>query len=476
MYSFDHDLATFVSIGSATVSDDGTVIRSDPGVGVLKAGWYCGGPPTPAGSVGVCGDCKTCNGSTCVKDPLQDGNACTAANNQPGVCSDSNGDCIPINVTIKSIWSDQFPGITVNGLPAIAGQRGAGEKSAYVLLGARSASTAAVAGELAITPDTPQARAKVLIRMMKSGGTPEGTGSISGTTASVTTSAPSQIQDYFLVAGIDVNGNGTLDANEIVSTSNQTYRVVPQASYDSSLSFLNTINAVPLIFPNTRNLLSAFTSSTSPAGASSGTATLVINEPCLSHNVGARFSNSGTATIPYYQFPASSAYADDIRNSATVNALIDATRDLHLPEVLAYFSANPSVNAHTFGPWALVNSGGKVVGGSDCSNADTATAISPSFSTDGNPSDLYDALGSADLHGMVTIDFVRAGLSGTIITDVGATLVNATVYDLYDFDYDAEAPSRQAATVQAGFGTLGSGGGVYKVIVALDGAVQRMEP
>jgi len=49
MYSYDHDLASFVAIGTATVSDDGSVIRSDPGVGVLKAGWHCGGDPNQAG-------------------------------------------------------------------------------------------------------------------------------------------------------------------------------------------------------------------------------------------------------------------------------------------------------------------------------------------------------------------------------------------------------------------------------------------
>jgi glucodextranase-like protein len=52
MYSYDHDLATFVAIGSATVSDDGSVIRSDAGVGVLKAGWNCGGNPNSSGSTG----------------------------------------------------------------------------------------------------------------------------------------------------------------------------------------------------------------------------------------------------------------------------------------------------------------------------------------------------------------------------------------------------------------------------------------
>ena len=38
MYSFDHDLEEFVAIGLGTVSEDGSVIRSNKGVGVIKAG------------------------------------------------------------------------------------------------------------------------------------------------------------------------------------------------------------------------------------------------------------------------------------------------------------------------------------------------------------------------------------------------------------------------------------------------------
>ena len=38
MYSFDHDLGQFVSIGTGTVSQDGTIIASDPGVGIIKGG------------------------------------------------------------------------------------------------------------------------------------------------------------------------------------------------------------------------------------------------------------------------------------------------------------------------------------------------------------------------------------------------------------------------------------------------------
>ena len=54
MYSYDHELEAFVAIGLGTVSDDGTVVRSDPGVGVVKGGWHCGSNPNPQA------DCRTC--------------------------------------------------------------------------------------------------------------------------------------------------------------------------------------------------------------------------------------------------------------------------------------------------------------------------------------------------------------------------------------------------------------------------------
>ena len=61
MYSFDHDLEEFVSIGLGTVSEDGTVIRSNPGVGVVKAGWHCG-----AAQPGGAGSCDNdCTGADC---------------------------------------------------------------------------------------------------------------------------------------------------------------------------------------------------------------------------------------------------------------------------------------------------------------------------------------------------------------------------------------------------------------------------
>ncbi len=73
MYSFDHDLGHFVSIGPATVSDDATVIVADPGVGIVKAGWHCGGDPAVFGTTHDCPECTECVGDICTPTP---GNTC----------------------------------------------------------------------------------------------------------------------------------------------------------------------------------------------------------------------------------------------------------------------------------------------------------------------------------------------------------------------------------------------------------------
>jgi hypothetical protein len=80
MYSFDHDLGHFVSIGPATVSADATVIVSVPGVGIVKAGWHCGGNPATTATTHDCPQCQRCSGSQCVNDDgpgCDDGNGCT---------------------------------------------------------------------------------------------------------------------------------------------------------------------------------------------------------------------------------------------------------------------------------------------------------------------------------------------------------------------------------------------------------------
>jgi hypothetical protein len=93
MYSFDHDAGRFVSIGPGGVSWDGSVITSEPGVGVTKGGWHCGGNPATVGVAGLCPECEKCATTGCVSDSAQngsvcsdDGNECTDDECQGGAC------------------------------------------------------------------------------------------------------------------------------------------------------------------------------------------------------------------------------------------------------------------------------------------------------------------------------------------------------------------------------------------------------
>ncbi len=89
MYSFDHDLGQFVSIGTGTVSEDGMVISSDPGFGVIKAGWHCGGNPQTSGCCAHCNKCQVLVNPPCECSPIQDCDYCKGAD-----CSGCQGpDC-----------------------------------------------------------------------------------------------------------------------------------------------------------------------------------------------------------------------------------------------------------------------------------------------------------------------------------------------------------------------------------------------
>ena len=105
MYSYDHDLSTFVAIGTATVSADGSVLSSDPGVGVLKAGWHCGGNPNQTGSAATCPECQKCQGANCAPDPARAGTTCDDHNK----CTENdkclNGSCTGTPVDTGT-WKD----------------------------------------------------------------------------------------------------------------------------------------------------------------------------------------------------------------------------------------------------------------------------------------------------------------------------------------------------------------------------------
>jgi hypothetical protein len=112
MYSFDHDIGSFVAIGTGVVSDDGLVIRSSPGAGVLKSGWHCGGNPAVSGTAANCPTCRICDGTSCVPAPgtCDDGKFCTDSDTcANGKCSgtrkpDTAGGTVTQDVDLTSLF------------------------------------------------------------------------------------------------------------------------------------------------------------------------------------------------------------------------------------------------------------------------------------------------------------------------------------------------------------------------------------
>jgi len=109
-YSFDHDLGHFVSIGPGTVSDDGTVITSNVGVGIVKAGWHCCGDPKTNGSPNNCPDCQDCSGPECAKRAL-----CKECNNTPGSACNGQGSCLAGTQLLAFPEVQQGLGLVIGG-------------------------------------------------------------------------------------------------------------------------------------------------------------------------------------------------------------------------------------------------------------------------------------------------------------------------------------------------------------------------
>jgi len=127
MYSFDHDLGHFVSIGPATVSEDGSAIVSNLGVGVLKAGWHCCGDPAAGGTPEDCADCLKCTGNNCVPDA---GAFCHTCRPGTGKACDGEGHCktgqelIPKICNGMGIQEADQRELTCDQVPDLLGQEG----------------------------------------------------------------------------------------------------------------------------------------------------------------------------------------------------------------------------------------------------------------------------------------------------------------------------------------------------------------
>ena len=81
LWSFNHDAGRWEVVGPMTVSEDGTQICTDPGIGILAPGWHCASPGTPCDD-GPPDDCP--GGPNCEPKPKP----CTL--NNPDECKECN--------------------------------------------------------------------------------------------------------------------------------------------------------------------------------------------------------------------------------------------------------------------------------------------------------------------------------------------------------------------------------------------------
>lgn len=104
VYSFDHDLEQFVSGGTARVSENASVIVSDPGFGLRVSGWHAAPPPPPPPTCADgCNSDNKCKTGACVNGSCQFTNASngTACDNGGHCGSCKDGTCEAIKIEVK---------------------------------------------------------------------------------------------------------------------------------------------------------------------------------------------------------------------------------------------------------------------------------------------------------------------------------------------------------------------------------------
>jgi hypothetical protein len=107
IFSFHHDLEQFVVEGTARVSQDGSVVVTDPGFGLTVSGWHGGGGNNQNPTCGDgCGACQACNNGSCQADPTQDGQSCTTPDGcTVGMCSSGSCNGNPTSVSNFTVFA-----------------------------------------------------------------------------------------------------------------------------------------------------------------------------------------------------------------------------------------------------------------------------------------------------------------------------------------------------------------------------------
>lgn len=139
LYGFDHDIGSFVSVGTATVSGDGSMICSDAGFGIVKSGWHPFVPPPPPKTcAGGCDDNNPCTKDECIDGKCVHTPLTIAATKANGCKGCNSGTPIPPKTDAQCCSTESFAGgfvVCCNGVKlACAGSSFNGTSKAQMVL------------------------------------------------------------------------------------------------------------------------------------------------------------------------------------------------------------------------------------------------------------------------------------------------------------------------------------------------------
>ena len=417
----------------------------------------------------------------------------------------------PPTIEIVKVWSDQFEGVFANYLPGGAGLRGNQGFYNYILAGVREDDKAWVRALVRITPDTPAAREKLLVRLAPfdpSGPeVPVGEGGLTGNIlptlpkpypleVSMWVESPdSPDQEYAVVAWFDTDGDGMLDPGEVDAQSSSHFRFVNRSAYDLSRTVLSAQQGIGVILSLRRELwelavgiagldlgkdqglkhapefLNAFLSlSSTPEGARAEVALLSYTDEdchdevmCLDHNVGVLFDTEGTGEVFRFVFAHDSKLAHNIRRSTKWLELLSTELRASAPEVEQWLS-NPPEGSSPHATYTFKTRHVKRQLDFKPEVVEEGTSkISwlKAMFADGNELDLWLTFGKVNVDVEITGTVRRGG--GQLVS----LEISGTVEDLYDWDYVFDFDQ---ARVQAGYRSFFGvdSGRVFKSLVHLD--------
>ncbi|MEI6948188.1 hypothetical protein V9K67_13410 [Paraflavisolibacter sp. H34] len=362
-------------------------------------------------------------------------------------------------MAITKFWSEQFAsGKELNFLQKGGGGNAGtdGNADRRILMGTRDNATAYAGAEISVSDPALLPYVKVRFASAESGHQEVyGEGSLSGTTASVQmtleTGGSLPLKEYMLLAWVDANKNNLVDSGESSSLSDGTFAIVNQKAYTSAMGVLQLALALSGLQRAGAFLRSFLQHQPINYGGSYNWSDLPLAdlEPklrsSLSYQVGFDYDASGRALVRNFVFPKGSVLGADIRASQAFREVIGTLLHNNLQRI-------KSGNCQT----------GRLV-------LELPSLIRYVSSAPALDKDLYNAFGTATLTGRISI---AAGCrtDGKAILD---TLeVQATLTDLYDFNYQPTSgnigPADYSAVVQAGYGTLGAGGHIFRTAVVLD--------